>query len=67
MKLSRNIITLTRNAGVWVATFTGPHARETVKLFGKATLITAFSTKTPAGLVAASIKALNPAALILIS
>ena len=58
--MEKNIITLFKNAGMWKARFSGPHAEKVRFLFGADTLPTAFTDATAPEFVLAQLRELNP-------
>lgn len=59
-----NIITLSISRGSWVATYSGPHAEPIKRLFGSATIPTAFTSQASIETVSREIKRLNPGTVI---
>ena len=60
--MNRILLSLTPTG--WVCTKYGPHAAETIELFGTATLPTAFTAQAPAERVLAAITRLNPGCVV---
>lgn len=57
---TKNEMVLNAQAGVWHATYLGPHAARIVSLFGTRTLPTSFRAIAPLADVARVLAALNP-------
>jgi hypothetical protein len=60
MNTDTNRITLTKSQTSWIATFTGPHAKDIIRLFSVASIPTAFTAKADSRVVLAEIQAENP-------
>lgn len=60
----QNVITLTRTAECWLATWSGPHAKRVYQNFGTTTLPTAFTGRAAAETVRKAIATLNPESVV---
>lgn len=67
MPLNKNIITLSRHCNTWIATFSGPHAKEVQRAFNSVVIPTAWTTDTGALTVAKAIEERNPDCLVLVA
>ena len=61
---AQTVITLTRGASQWLATWAGPEAEHVEELFGTATIPTPFSASMAPDRLLASIRALNPECIV---
>ena len=65
--MTENRIRLTIQDGNWMATFEGPQAAETIRLFGTPTLPTPFRAARPITDVVARIQRLNPGMIVTVN
>jgi len=62
-----NGITLSRSGTGWMATHTGPHAADIIRLFCTVTIPTAFTPQADPQMVLREIQANNPDALVVLA